>query len=84
MKAIFFDKHGEIDVLKYADLPEPESRPGEAIIRVKAVALNHLDIWVRRGWPSLHLEMPHIGAPMLQVTSYPLMGPGLSGNRGHG
>lgn len=60
MKAIFFEKHGEIDVLKHADLPDPTPKPGEALIRVRAVALNHLDIWVRRGWAGLHLEMPHI------------------------
>jgi len=61
MKAIFFEKHGEIDTLKYADLPQPEPKSGEALIRVRAVALNHLDVWVRRGWPGLHLEMPHVG-----------------------
>lgn len=61
MKAIFFEQHGEIDVLKYADLPDPVPQPGEALIRVKAVALNYLDIWVRRGWESLKLQMPHIG-----------------------
>jgi len=60
MKAIFFEKHGEIEVLKHADLPDPTPKPGEALVRVKAVALNHLDIWVRKGWPGLHLEMPHI------------------------
>lgn len=61
MKAIFFEKHGEIDTLKYAEIPQPEPKVGEALIRVRAVALNHLDIWVRRGWPGLHLEMPHVG-----------------------
>jgi NADPH:quinone reductase-like Zn-dependent oxidoreductase len=61
MKAIFFEKHGEIDTLKYAELPQPAPKPGEALIRVKAVALNHLDIWVRRGWQGLNLDMPHIG-----------------------
>ena len=60
MKAIFFERHGEIDSLKYADLPQPEPKAGEALIKVKAVALNHLDIWVRRGWSGLHVEMPHI------------------------
>ncbi len=60
MKAIFFEHHGEIDALKYADLPRPEPKPGEALIKVRAVALNHLDIWVRRGWQGLYLEMPHI------------------------
>jgi len=61
VKAIFFEQHGGIEVLKYADLPNPEPKPGEALIRVRAVALNHLDIWVRRGWEGLQLTMPHIG-----------------------
>jgi len=61
MKAIFFEQHGEIDVLKYGELPDPKPAPGEALLRVRAVALNHLDIWVRRGWKGLHLDMPHIG-----------------------
>lgn len=60
MKAIFFEKHGEIEVLKYADIPDPKASFGEAIIKVHAVALNHLDIWVRRGWKGLSLDMPHV------------------------
>lgn len=60
MKAIFFEQHGGPEVLKYGELPEPEVGMGEALIKVKAVALNHLDIWVRRGWEGLHLNMPHI------------------------
>ncbi len=61
MKAIFFEEHGEIEVLKFADIPDPKPRPGQALVRVRAIALNHLDIWVRRGWKGLHLEMPHVG-----------------------
>lgn len=61
MKAIFFEHHGGIETLKYADVPQPDPKAGEALIRVRSVALNHLDIWVRRGWPGLHLAMPHIG-----------------------
>lgn len=60
MKAVFFEQHGELEVLKYGDLPNPEPRRDEALIRVRAVALNHLDIWVRRGWKGLRLTMPHI------------------------
>lgn len=60
MKSIFFEQHGDIDVLKYGELPDPSPGPGEALIRVRAVALNHLDIWVRKGWEGLKLEMPHI------------------------
>ena len=36
MKAIFFEKHGEIDTLKYADLPQPEPKPGEALVTLSA------------------------------------------------
>jgi NADPH:quinone reductase-like Zn-dependent oxidoreductase len=61
MKALFFEEHGEANVLKYADLPDPTPPSGYALIKVKAVALNHLDIWVRRGWKGLKLQMPHIG-----------------------
>jgi NADPH:quinone reductase-like Zn-dependent oxidoreductase len=60
MKAIFFEQHGEIDVLKYADIPDPSPQQGEALIKIKAAALNHLDIWVRKGWKGLNVEMPHI------------------------
>jgi len=61
MKALYFEQHGELDVVKYGDVPDPEPGPGEVLIRVRACALNFLDIWVRRGWPSLKLEMPHWG-----------------------
>jgi NADPH:quinone reductase-like Zn-dependent oxidoreductase len=65
MKALFFEKHGELDVIQYGDVPEPETGPGQIKMRVRATALNHLDIWVRRGWPGLKLEMPHwCGADM--------------------
>jgi NADPH:quinone reductase-like Zn-dependent oxidoreductase len=59
MKAVYFDEHGELDVVKYGDVPDPKPGPGEVLIRVRACALNFLDIWVRRGWPGLKLEMPH-------------------------
>ena len=59
MKALYFKQHGELDVIKYGDVPDLEPGPGEVLVRVRACALNFLDIWVRRGWPSLKLEMPH-------------------------
>lgn len=61
MKALFFREHGERDRLEVGDLPDPSPGPGEALVRIRAAALNHLDIWVRRGWPGLNLEFPHIG-----------------------
>src|SRR6184192_4215451 len=60
MKAIIFHQHGAPEVLKYKDAPEPSIRPNEAIVRVKACALNHLDLWVRRGIPGVPIPLPHI------------------------
>jgi len=59
MKALCFYEHGELDVLQYTDVPDPEPGPGEVLVRVRACTINHLDVWVRRGWPGLDLPMPH-------------------------
>ncbi|HET90035.1 MAG TPA: alcohol dehydrogenase [Chloroflexi bacterium] len=59
MKALCFHEHGDLDVLQYTDVPDPQVGPGQVLIRVRACALNHLDVWVRRGWPGLKLELPH-------------------------
>ena len=61
MKALCFSEHGNLDVLRYDDVPDPSPGPGEVLLRVEACSLNHLDIWVRRGLPGLKLEMPHWG-----------------------
>ncbi|HVL49644.1 MAG TPA: zinc-binding dehydrogenase [Candidatus Thermoplasmatota archaeon] len=61
MKALTFHAHGGPEVLRVEDVPTPEPGPGEVRIDVKAVALNHLDIFVRKGWPGLKLDMPHWG-----------------------
>src|SRR5437667_4182444 len=60
MMAIIFHQHGAPEVLKYKDAPEPSIRPNEVIMRVKACALNHLDLWVRRGIPGVPIPLPHI------------------------
>ena len=60
MKAVLFHKHGGPEVLEYTDLPAPEPKPGEALVRLHAAALNRVDIMVRKGWPNLILELPHI------------------------
>lgn len=61
MKALCFYQHGGLDVLKYDDVADPAPAAGEVLVEVKACALNHLDIWVLRGWPGLDLKMPHWG-----------------------
>lgn len=58
MKAVFFDKHGGPEVLRYGDLEDPAPGRGEVLLDVKASSLNHLDIFVRRGLPGISL--PHI------------------------
>ena len=60
MKAILFRQHGGPEVLEYADFPTPAPKPGEALIRLYAAALNRMDVMVRNGWPGLKLELPHI------------------------
>ncbi|MBI5303542.1 MAG: zinc-binding dehydrogenase [Chloroflexi bacterium] len=59
MKALFFNEHGGIPALQYGDVADPEPGPGEALVRVHAVALNRLDLWVCQGWAGLKLTMPH-------------------------
>src|SRR5436309_5563340 len=60
MKAIVFSTHGGPDVLKYTDALGPAVRPNEVLVRVKACALNHLDLWVRRGIAGVPIPLPHI------------------------
>ena len=59
MKAVQFTEHGDADVLEYAEAPDPEPGAEEVLVDVKAGALNHLDVWTRRGMPSPG-EFPHI------------------------
>ena len=60
MKAILFSQHGGPEVLKFSDVPDPKIRPNEVLVRVKACALNHLDLWVRAGIPGVPIPLPHI------------------------
>ncbi len=60
MKAILFQQHGGPEVLTYADFPTPEPGPHQVQVQIKAAAMNRLDIFVRKGWPGLRLEYPHI------------------------
>jgi NADPH:quinone reductase-like Zn-dependent oxidoreductase len=60
LKAVSFHQHGGPEVLAYGELPEPAPGPGQVLVRLRAAALNRLDLWTREGWPGLKLEMPHI------------------------
>lgn len=60
MKAVLIHKHGGPEVLEYSDFPTPEPGPEEVLVRLKAMALNGLDLWVLEGWPGFKVEYPHI------------------------
>jgi NADPH:quinone reductase-like Zn-dependent oxidoreductase len=60
MKAVRFHAHGGPEVLRYEDAPDPRPRSGDAIVRVRACALNHLDLWNRRGIERVTFQFPHI------------------------
>lgn len=58
MKAVRFHEFGGPEVLKYEDVPEPQLRRDQVLVRVRACAMNHLDLWVRKGLPGV--KLPHI------------------------
>lgn len=60
MKAIHFHEHGNLANLEFGDVPAPVPRPDQALIKLQYAALNHLDLWVLKGWAGLKLELPHI------------------------
>ncbi len=60
MKAAFFREHGGLENILYGDVPAPAAGPGQVRVRVRAGALNHLDIFVRNGIPGISLAFPHV------------------------
>ena len=60
MKAVLFKEHGGPEKLVYEEFPKPTAGPGDVVVRVKACALNHLDIWIRQGNPAYPMPLPHI------------------------
>jgi NADPH:quinone reductase-like Zn-dependent oxidoreductase len=60
MKAVRFHQHGGPDVLVYEDVPEPKLRADQVMLRVRACALNHLDLFVRAGIPGMKFTLPHV------------------------
>lgn len=95
MKAVRFHAHGGPEVLCYEDARDPVARPGHVVVRVSACALNHLDLWQRRGLDRVTLPMPHIsgadvagtvvevgeGLPDIAVGQRVMLQPGLSCGR---
>jgi NADPH:quinone reductase-like Zn-dependent oxidoreductase len=53
VKAIRIHEDGGPEVLRYEDAPDPEPREGEALVELRAASLNHLDLWIRKGLPSV-------------------------------
>jgi NADPH:quinone reductase-like Zn-dependent oxidoreductase len=60
MKAVRFHEHGGIEVLRVEEVADPMIGPGEVLVRVRACALNHLDLWQRSGLRRVVIPMPHI------------------------
>jgi len=60
MKAVVIEKQGGVENLSWRDWPDPELRSHDALVEVRAVGLNHLDVFVRRGMPGFPVQMPHI------------------------
>ena len=60
MKAVRFHKHGGPEVLQYEEAPDPLPNADEVLVKVKACALNRLDIWARTGLPNVEIALPHI------------------------
>ena len=53
MKAVRIHEDGGPDVLRYEDAPDPEPGPDDVLVELRAASLNHLDLWVRKGLPSV-------------------------------
>ena len=60
MKAVVFDRHGGVDVLSHRDHPVPAIRETDVLVKVRAVGLNYLDIFARRGMPNVTIPLPFI------------------------
>src|SRR5579875_503627 len=60
MRAVILSEYGGPEMLLLTDVPEPRIGANEVLVRVRACALNHLDLWLRRGLPNQPLTFPHI------------------------
>jgi NADPH:quinone reductase-like Zn-dependent oxidoreductase len=77
MRAALFRRHGGPEVMEVAEVPAPEPGPGEVLVEVRAAALNHIDLWLRRGLATLKVQLPHVpGADVCGVVAG--LGPGVA------
>jgi NADPH:quinone reductase-like Zn-dependent oxidoreductase len=78
MRAALFRSHGGPEVMEVGEVPAPVPGPGEVLVRVRAAALNHFDLWLRRGLPALKVPLPHVpgGDIAGEIAG---LGPGASG-----
>src|SRR5437899_40632 len=60
MKAAFLDAVGAPEALRYGDLPTPNPKPGEILIKVATAALNPIDTYIRAGVVKMPLPLPFI------------------------
>lgn len=60
MKAVVIHSHGGPEVLRYQEVPDPVPGPSEVLVRVAACALNHLDVWNRKGLAGRSPTLPHV------------------------
>lgn len=60
MKAVLLERFGGSENLHFTETQDPIPGPGEILVRVRACALNHLDLWVRQGIPAYKIQLPHI------------------------
>jgi NADPH:quinone reductase-like Zn-dependent oxidoreductase len=60
MNAVRMHAFGDAGVLRYEQAPDPVPGPGEVLVRLRAAALNHLDLWVRSGQRERNVPLPHI------------------------
>ena len=60
MRAVILERHGGPEVLEVRDVPEPAPPPGWVKVRIRACALNHLDLWARGGLPGVRYPLPLI------------------------
>ena len=77
MRAAYIEETGPVENIRVGDLPAPAAKPGQALVRVKAVAINPIDLYVRSGAVAMPLAFPYvIGTDLAGVVE--AVGPGVT------